>query len=100
MDITIQKEENCWRVLLKEQFTFSDNARFRDFLEAIKAAPPAKLVLDMSDLDYVDSAALGMLLLLRDTLMPNNTHITLKGAKDQVKKILELSRFDDLFTLE
>lgn len=99
MDITVHKDNVRARVLMKGQFTFADNSRFRDLLVQLNDNPPGELILDVAKLEYIDSAALGMLLLLRDHLSDAGTEIILAGANGQVLKIFELSRFDELFEL-
>ena len=57
------------------------------------------IVVDMSEVDYLDSSALGMLLVLRDKVGEKQSAVQIKGAKPEVKKILEIANFDKLFTL-
>jgi anti-anti-sigma factor len=99
MDLVIHKEGSAWRALFKGQFTFSDNARFRELLDGVVSESPKQVVLDVAQVSYVDSAALGMLLLLREAAETNNTNVIIAGANGQVLKILELSRFHDLFEM-
>lgn len=59
-----------------------------------------KIVLDMGAVDYVDSSALGMLLVLRDKVGENKSAVRIKGTKPDVRKIFEIANFDQLFTIE
>ncbi len=99
MDLVIHKESKNWRALFKGQFTFSDNSRFRELLDGVTNEAPTQLILDMSQVSYVDSAALGMLLLLREAAEAHRTHIIISGVHGQVLKIIELSRFHELFEI-
>jgi HptB-dependent secretion and biofilm anti anti-sigma factor len=49
--------------------------------------------------EYVDSSALGMLLVLRDKVAGDKTAISIKNVRPEVMKILEIANFDKLFTL-
>lgn len=99
MDLVLHKDHAHWRALLKGQFTFSDNTRFRELLDEVKQAPPTELIIDVEQVSYIDSAALGMLLLLRETATNTQMRTIIAGAGGQVLKIFELSRFGELFEL-
>ena len=81
------------------KFTFSDSGTFRDFLGQVSALAPEQVELELANLSYVDSAALGMLLLLRDAAEKCGAKVVLKSPKGQVEKLLRLSRFDQIFSI-
>ncbi|MCV2402785.1 STAS domain-containing protein [Marinomonas sp. C2222] len=56
-------------------------------------------IVDISNVEYLDSAALGMLLSMKNTVSGNAT-IQLKGANDFIKNILMISRFDKRFDIK
>lgn len=74
----------------------------QDFRKATEQAGSGvnTIVVDMGRVDYLDSSALGMLLVLRDKVGESKSAVTIKGAKPEVKKILQIANFDKLFTLE
>ncbi|MCK5121774.1 MAG: STAS domain-containing protein [Methylococcales bacterium] len=73
----------------------------QDFRKATELATQEikTIVVDMANTDYVDSSALGMLLVLRDKVGDNKSAVLIKSAKPDVRKILEIANFDKLFTL-
>lgn len=58
-----------------------------------------KVVVDLSMTDYLDSSALGMLLVLRDKVSNDQDAIIIQGARPEVKKILQIANFDKLFKI-
>jgi len=74
----------------------------QDFRKATEQAANGvnTIVVDMGRVDYLDSSALGMLLVLRDKVGESKSAVKIKGAKPDVKKILQIANFDKLFTLE
>ena len=52
----------------------------------------------MRDVSYLDSSALGMLLLLKDHAK-ENVKISIVHCSDEVKKIFEISNFKQLFDI-
>lgn len=83
---------------IKGRFDYSSQKEFREcFAEYPKGA---KFVVDLSQVSYIDSSALGMLLLLRDHAGANGKQIILKGASEFVANALRMARFERLFVLD
>ena len=78
-----------------------DFSLHNDFREAIKLAEKdiRQIEIDFSKTDYLDSSALGMLLVMRDKLVGDKNVVQIKNARNEVKKILEIANFDKLFIL-
>lgn len=74
----------------------------QDFKHAYSQFDPmsARITVDLSATDYMDSAALGMLLVLRERAGGDASDITLKGCSADIQKILDVSRFAELFNIE
>jgi HptB-dependent secretion and biofilm anti anti-sigma factor len=88
------------------ELTIAVNGRFdfsahQDFRKAYESVPtqPRKYRVDMRDATYLDSSALGMLLLLRDHAGGDDADIVIVNCNDDVKKILTISNFDQLFSI-
>lgn len=81
------------------RFDFSSHQEFRKLYEAAPA-DVKQYVIDMTDATYLDSSALGMLLLLRDHAGGDSADIRIVNSNPDVKKILTISNFGQLFTLE
>ena len=60
---------------------------------------PERYVVDMSFTTYLDSSALGMLLLLRDHAGGDHANIRIVHCNEDVKKILSISNFGQLFDI-
>ena len=56
-------------------------------------------VVDLSDTEYLDSSALGMLLLLREHAGGESAKIDITQASADAKKILDVANFGKLFNL-
>ena len=85
--------------------TISVNGRFdittyKDFGEAYKDKldSVSKCVVDMNDVEYLDSSALGMLLMLRERAGGDAGAIDIVNCTPGVKKIFETAKFEKLFT--
>ncbi len=56
-------------------------------------------VVDLSDTEYLDSSALGMLLLLREHAGGETSKIEIRQASPEVRKILDVANFGKLFKI-
>ena len=81
------------------RFDFSSHQEFRQAYEGAAVKPDA-FVIDMNDTTYLDSSALGMLLLLRDHAGGDTANISIANCNQDVRKILSISNFDQLFTIQ
>lgn len=81
------------------RFDFATHQEFREAYELIEHKPD-RYVIDLKDTNYMDSSALGMLLLLRDHAGGDHADIALKNPTPDVRKILAISNFNQLFTID
>jgi len=56
-------------------------------------------VVDLTDTEYLDSSALGMLLLLREHAGGEASRIEITQASPEVRKILDVANFGKLFKI-
>lgn len=96
--LKLEEGDNC-RIQMRGRFTFSDNPEFREVIQMISNGKMSRMVLDIGRLDFVDSAALGMLLLARDEAEKHQVSLVISRPEGQVKKIFNVVRFDELFTI-
>jgi len=77
------------------RFDFSCHQDFRKAYESIGPVPECQV--DLKDTEYIDSSALGMLLLLREAYP--DTVVKIQNATPSVKKILQIANFGSLFKI-
>lgn len=68
---------------------------YKDHLESI-----SKCVLDMAEAEYLDSSALGMLLMLRERIGGENADLDIINCNPGIRKIFTTANFDKLFNIE
>ncbi|MBE9610187.1 STAS domain-containing protein [Chitinilyticum piscinae] len=100
MTPTVQIEGSTGRVILSGQFDFSAHREFRQVCESLIANPEVREVLvDFQNVNYLDSSALGMLLLLKEKIGSANKTLALVNCRDAVKQVLEIACFGKIFTI-
>lgn len=98
IDTNIDAGTQTLVIRVSGRFDFGVHQDFRKATELVTQEIKT-IVVDMANTDYVDSSALGMLLVLRDKVGDNKSAVLIKSAKPDVRKILEIANFDKLFTL-
>ncbi len=82
------------------RFDFNTHRDFRGAYEPLIADATCKAVtIDFSRVDYLDSSALGMLLMLRDKMGGAGKEVVLCGVQGNVKQVLEIANFSKLFRI-
>lgn len=101
MNISKSTSGNRRTLRLEGRFDFSTH---RDFREAVKEAVAtggiAEIMVDMRKVDYIDSSALGMLLLSRENAQAAGKTILLASAAGTVRDVLRIANFEKLFAIE
>lgn len=59
-----------------------------------------RYIIDLEHTEYMDSAALGMLLMMREMVGGDNADITLQNCGQDIRVILKVANFEDLFTID
>ncbi|VAW80351.1 Anti-sigma F factor antagonist (spoIIAA-2); Anti-sigma B factor antagonist RsbV [hydrothermal vent metagenome] len=85
-------------ITISGRFDFSVHKEFRDAY-INHTGRGLSFILDLSRTEYMDSSALGMVLLLRDHAGGDNSHITIRNASADVAKILRIANFDKLLKM-
>lgn len=85
-------------ISIKGRFDFGRHQEFRESYERLNTRPES-IVVDLKEATYLDSSALGMLLLLRDHAGGDDSDIRIVNSNSDVKKILAISNFDKLFDI-
>ena len=101
MTITSSSSADATELTIKVEgrFDFSSHQQFRRAYEGL-ATKPERYIVDMNATAYLDSSALGMLLLLRDYAGGDSSTISITNCNDDVKKILSISNFEQLFDIK
>lgn len=81
------------------RFDFNSLQGFRKAYENA-AIKPKTYIVDLKSSDYLDSSALGMLLALRDYATDEGASIKIINCNPDVKKILVITKLDELFKIE
>ena len=74
--------------------------RLWETLDAAIAETPAELVIDLTDVTFLDSMGLNVLVRAHKRLKPISGSVVVRGANNQVFKVFELTKLNKVFTVE
>ena len=85
---------------IPERFDFGYHREFTDqYQTLLEDNSVTKIALDFSRVGYLDSSALGMMVLFQKKAKGKSVSVRIRGAKDSAKEILQIANFDRLFDI-
>jgi len=84
---------------IRDRFTFSDAGEFRKILFGMMDANVPTINIDLSALNFSDSAGLGMLMVALKECSDKNIALTLSHPRGDVKALLELTKSYERFKI-
>jgi anti-anti-sigma factor len=97
MAVQVQKGPKDLVIRISGRFDFSCHAEFKQAYTGGSGC--TSFVVDMGQVTYMDSAALGMLLLLRDHATSKGATVAISNCKGQPSEVLKIANFDKLFKI-
>lgn len=100
MELHVNTKHGKGYLALVGRFDFNSHQLFREgYDRLLKDGAVAELEVDLRMVDYLDSSALGMLLLLRERAAAARKAVALANPRDGVREILEIANFGKLFPI-
>lgn len=101
MDINIQVRDHSARITMSGRFDFGAHRNFKDtYMTLLGNAAVREIEIEMSKVDYLDSAALGMLLLLHERAKEANKPVVLLNISGVASQVMEVANFGKIFTIK
>lgn len=86
---------------IPERFDFGYHKQFTEQYQSIlDSGSVSDIALDFSRVNYLDSSALGMMVLFQKKAKGQNVNVRISGAKDYALEILQIANFDRLFEID
>ncbi len=86
-------------ITLSGDFTFDAHRDFKDAtLKALEDEQLKEIEIDFANVDYMDSAALGMLLLFNERA--TGRRVSLANCKTSVAAVLDIANFGKIFDIQ
>ena len=100
MAISIQIRDNVGRITMEGRFDFQVHREFKEaYTPLVDNAAVREIEVEMSKVDYLDSSALGMLMLLNERAKGANKTVSLLNTSGVVSQVLEVANFSKIFNI-
>ncbi len=100
MNYTRKDKQNYTEIAFCGSFTFRDHDSFFEIISLIKSTKIKKIIFDLSQCDFIDSAALGMFVIAHDEASTKSIALSIRGVQGKVKEVMYAARFDSLYIFE
>jgi len=95
-----ENDSNEWLVVLKGELDLACANNLKEELYKAVEEKFADVVIDMTDLEYIDSTGIGVLVGLMKKLRTDGKDIKISNAKDNVKRIFKITGLDQIINME
>lgn len=100
MEFQSRSTPDALEAQLTGRLEFTDHDRLRDIIAALDDAKARRFVLNLSGLEFIDSAGLGMLLILQEEAEQRNIKMIVSGPQGDVKRSIDLAKIGEIVTIE
>ena len=100
MQISQEQQQDVIVVAPKGRIDSTTSAALESHLWQVAKAGPPRLVIDFSDVDYISSAGLRVMLTLAKRIRDARGALALCSLSDSVRQVFELAGFLPLFSIE
>ena len=101
MNIKVATGGSNATIFLNGQFDFNAHAEFKDAYTKLMQDQQVKTIeINMAGVEYIDSSALGMLLMLRHRAVEADKTVSLSKPSTIASQVLEMAKFDRMFTIK
>ncbi|MDD5299682.1 MAG: STAS domain-containing protein [Gallionella sp.] len=101
MAINVQIHDRSARITMSGRFDFQVHRDFKDaYTPLLDNAAVREIEVEMSKVDYLDSSALGMLMLLNERAKAVNKPVALLNTSGVVSQVLEVANFSKIFNIK
>jgi len=101
MSINVQIHNRAGRITMSGRFDFQVHRAFKDaYTPLLDNTAVHEIEIEMGHVDYLDSSALGMLMLLNERAKAANKSVSLLNTSGVVSQVLEVANFSKLFNIK
>ena len=102
IDVNLKNDidTDFWDVYVIGELDVSTADQFKEYLYKLIDKEIRSIRFDLSNLDYIDSTGLGVMIGVLKRIKVENKEIYIESPKDNVKKIFSITGLDKIFKME
>lgn len=98
--VTIQQSDSEVRLALTGELDISTAPRLDEDLRRVESERPARIVLDLERLEFLDSTGLRLLILADNRARDEGRELAVAHANEMIRRVFRLTRLDERLTLQ
>jgi len=95
----ISNDGKIMHLSITGRFDYKITKEFRDSYTRAARHKGVTYYINLNNASYIDSSALGILLLLRECAKHNDGRVIIEQPSEQVSQVLKVANFERLFTI-
>lgn len=100
MTINVQVLGHAVRITIMGRFDFEVHRDFKGaYMPQLDKPAVREIEIEMSKVSFMDSAALGMLMLLHDRAKEAGKKVALLNASSEAARLMDIANFSKIFTI-
>lgn len=101
MGINVKVQGSVARISMSGRFDFQVHREFKEaYTPLAENSTVREIEIEMSNIEYIDSSALGMLMLLNERCKSSNKTVTLLNPSPVATHALEIAHFATFFNIK
>ena len=96
----LDEQNNFWNIVLEGELDVSTADKLKEHLHKLVDEQTIDMKINLSNLDYIDSTGLGVMIGVLKKLKVEEKEIHIINPKSNVKKIFTITGLDKIFNME
>lgn len=92
-------EQENWQLTLSGEIDIDSSTRLKELIEQLIAQKTAHITLECSELSFIDSTGLGVLISAQKRIKQDDYQLTINNPKKNVEKLLHITGLNKIFNV-
>ena len=99
MDLKIRKNEDIYIIDVLGEMDLYNSYKLKELLMKMIEKKIEKYIINMDEVEYIDSSGIGALIYITSTIKKMNLHLSITNVHGSVKKVIELTKLSSFFPI-
>lgn len=100
MEFTVHFHDQMIEAKLSGRLEFTDHDRLRDIVSIIGDKGSTRFILNLEGLQFIDSAGLGMILILQEEAEQRGVKLVVRRPQGDVRRSIDLAKIGEIVDIE
>jgi anti-sigma B factor antagonist len=99
MELKIRKNEDIYIIDVLGEMDLYNSYKLKELLMKMIEKKIEKYIINMDEVEYIDSSGIGALIYITSTIKKMNLHLSITNVHGSVKKVIELTKLSSFFPI-